>query len=68
MICFVYIFCLSYIKAPLRLQKTVSMYHYFTMYWSRQVKKKPTELLIVSAELDIPFCVSQSYKTMVKIV
>lgn len=67
MICFVYIFCLSYIKAPLRLQNTVSMYHYFTMYWSRQVKK-PTELLIVSAELDTPFCVSQSYKTMVKIV
>lgn len=29
------------------------------MYWSRQVKK-PTELLIVSAELDIPFCVSQN--------
>lgn len=67
MICFVYIFCLSYIKAPLRLQNTVSMYHYFTMYWSRQVKK-PTELSIVSAELDTPFCVSQSYKTMVKIV
>lgn len=60
-------FLFSYIKAPLRLQNTVSMYHYFTMYWSGQVKK-PTELLIVSAELDIPFCVSQSYKTMVKIV